>query len=232
MQLVSFTAALAHRPRSWHNWRMHCLRAFIFLGLLVLTACGGPTAIFPGGALDGTVNPVPPSFAFASDAGTIQLETSPEEPYSVNIAYTIVTAVATSADLDYNGLDADDVSVTNQDNDAPPGGGSETYDSDDTPLSIPDNNSNGIASNILAGDHLITNLTVNVNISHQRPSDLRVYLIDPAGGPSVQLFNFSGDNNIPDFNGTSSLGLWTLEVYDVKNKKTGTLNSWSITIDY
>jgi hypothetical protein len=42
-----------------------------------------------------------------------------------NIAYTIVTAPATSADPSYNGLDAADVSVTNDDNDVPysPGGG-------------------------------------------------------------------------------------------------------------
>ena len=34
-----------------------------------------------------------------------------------DVAYTIVTAAATSADSAYNGLDADDVSVTNSDND-------------------------------------------------------------------------------------------------------------------
>ena len=48
----------------------------------------------------------------------------------------------------------------------------------------------------------------------------------------VQLFNLSGDNNVPDFIGTSTLGLWTLEVYDTRKKKTGTLNSWSIKVDY
>ena len=34
-----------------------------------------------------------------------------------NIAYTIVTAAATSADPNYNGLNASDVTVTNTDND-------------------------------------------------------------------------------------------------------------------
>jgi len=34
-----------------------------------------------------------------------------------NIAYTILTAAATSADLNYNGQNAADVSVTNNDND-------------------------------------------------------------------------------------------------------------------
>ena len=38
-----------------------------------------------------------------------------------DILYTIVTAAAVSADSDYNGLDAADVSVTNLDDEAPPG---------------------------------------------------------------------------------------------------------------
>jgi hypothetical protein len=40
-----------------------------------------------------------------------------------NIVYNIVTAAATSTDVNYNGLDASDVSVTNNDNDTAPGGG-------------------------------------------------------------------------------------------------------------
>ena len=151
-----------------------------------------------------------------------------------DVAYTIMTAAATSTDPDYDGLDADDVSVINEDDDSPSGGGSESYDSADTPLAIPDVNDdpNFITSDIFVGDHLITNLTVNIDITHQRPSDLEVYLVGPDGGAPVQLFNFSGDNAVADFNGESSLGLWTLEVYDTRRKKTGTLNSWSITVDY
>ena len=34
-----------------------------------------------------------------------------------DVAYTIVTAAATSADVIYNGIDAADVAVTNTDND-------------------------------------------------------------------------------------------------------------------
>jgi hypothetical protein len=64
--------------------------ATFILGLLVLAACGSPLAVFPGGALDGPVQPTPQSFEFARDAGTIQLETRPQEPYSVNIACAIV----------------------------------------------------------------------------------------------------------------------------------------------
>lgn len=53
------------------------------------SACGGPFVVFPGGALSGETKPVPESWSFAGDYGTMQLETNPREPYSVNIAYTI-----------------------------------------------------------------------------------------------------------------------------------------------
>ncbi len=58
--------------------------------LLVLVSGCGPCLLLPGGRLDGPVAAAPASFAFASDAGTIQLETRPEDPYSVNIACATV----------------------------------------------------------------------------------------------------------------------------------------------
>jgi len=69
---------------------MSGLRPLLAAWLLVLCGCGGPVAVFPGGELDGAVKPTPASFAFAGDAGTIQLETRPEDPYSVNIACAVV----------------------------------------------------------------------------------------------------------------------------------------------
>ena len=66
------------------------LRTLIALALPLFWACGGPFAVFPGGALEGPVKPAPPSFTFAHDAGTIQLETGGQEPYSVNIACAVV----------------------------------------------------------------------------------------------------------------------------------------------
>jgi hypothetical protein len=112
---------------------------------------------------------------------------------------------------------------------------SSTYSSTDTPIAIPDYNPanpQGISSTIsVLDDVTITGLTVNLNITHPQPGSLLVYLYGPDNGPPVPLFNVSGDNNVPDFDGISSMGDWTLEVYDTVKKKTGTLNGWSITID-
>jgi hypothetical protein len=67
------------------------LRAALPAALLAFTlGCGGPTFVFPGGALEGEAKPVPSSWAFAADAGTIQFETRPEDPYSVNIVCVVV----------------------------------------------------------------------------------------------------------------------------------------------
>lgn len=60
------------------------------LFLLLAVGCSGPFAYFPGAALEGEVKPVPADWAFAGDYGLAQLETKPAEPYSVNIAYTIM----------------------------------------------------------------------------------------------------------------------------------------------
>jgi len=47
--------------------------------------CGGPFVLFPGGALEGPTVPLPESWAFTDAVGTVQLETRPSDPYSVNI---------------------------------------------------------------------------------------------------------------------------------------------------
>ena len=48
-------------------------------------ACGGPLVMVPGGALSGEVEPTPSDWAFSDEFETIQLETQPSDPYSVNL---------------------------------------------------------------------------------------------------------------------------------------------------
>ena len=52
--------------------------------LLVVLGCG-PFLVVPGGKLEGTPAPAPNDWSFTSDVSTIQLETNPKDPYSVNI---------------------------------------------------------------------------------------------------------------------------------------------------
>ena len=64
-------------------------RQLLLLSVLVSTmsvaACGGPFVLLPGGALDGSPAAAPESWAFTDEVDTIQFETNPADPYSVNI---------------------------------------------------------------------------------------------------------------------------------------------------
>lgn len=66
-------------------------RVTLLLALLALCACsGGPLPFLAGGKLDGPLKPTPASFATVENGTTMQLETLPEKPYSVNVAAAIV----------------------------------------------------------------------------------------------------------------------------------------------
>ena len=65
-------------------------RLLWLLLLVVASGCNGPLGLMSGGKLDGEVRPAPSDWVFAGDYGTVQIETRPEDPYSVNIAYTII----------------------------------------------------------------------------------------------------------------------------------------------
>lgn len=58
----------------------------LFLALLVF-GCGGcgPLVILPGGALTGDLTETPKDWAFTDSVVTVQLETNPDDPYSVNV---------------------------------------------------------------------------------------------------------------------------------------------------
>ena len=66
------------------------LRLARMLPLLALAACSGPVFLLPGGRLDGQSRSAPADWTFAGASGTAQLETRPEHPYSVNLAFTIL----------------------------------------------------------------------------------------------------------------------------------------------
>lgn len=57
---------------------------FLALALLATTGCE-PVWMLPGGALSGPVEPVPADWSFSDSFETVQLETSPDDPYSVNV---------------------------------------------------------------------------------------------------------------------------------------------------
>jgi hypothetical protein len=50
-----------------------------------LAACRGPFLLLPGGALEGKPTPAPADWAFTDAVSTVQIETRPSDPYSVNI---------------------------------------------------------------------------------------------------------------------------------------------------
>ena len=66
------------------------LRFLTTLFVLSAVACNGPFVLLPGGELDGELASTPSDWTFASGYGTVQLETNPEDPYSVNIAYIVM----------------------------------------------------------------------------------------------------------------------------------------------
>jgi hypothetical protein len=60
------------------------LTALAALVAPLLAGCG-PVLLLPGGTLEGTVAAAPGDWSFSDDVGTVQLETRPADPYSVNI---------------------------------------------------------------------------------------------------------------------------------------------------
>jgi subtilisin-like proprotein convertase family protein len=122
----------------------------------------------------------------------------------------------------------------------PPTGTVKTYNSTNVPLGIPDNNLTGIQSTLAVPDSgTINSLSCSVNITHTYIGDLNVSLVHPDGSTSVLHANSGGsaDNlvqtySVAAFNGKNLNGTWRLRVVDNAAQDVGTLNSWSLTIDY
>ena len=64
------------------------VRPLAFALLALAAACSGPLPFMSGGKLSGEDRAAPSEWALDEDFGVVQLETHPEDPYSVNIAYT------------------------------------------------------------------------------------------------------------------------------------------------
>jgi subtilisin family serine protease/subtilisin-like proprotein convertase family protein len=116
----------------------------------------------------------------------------------------------------------------------------------DTPYSIPDNNTTGINSPMTVSQSVnIIDLEVFVDITHTYRADLLIRLTSP-DGTNVTLHNRSGgsannivgwyDTDLPvdgpgslsDFFGENTAGTWTLHVDDNYAQDTGTLNEWCL----
>lgn len=121
------------------------------------------------------------------------------------------------------------------------------FSSTNVPLSIPDNNTTGIASvlSVSAVTGTVVDVNLSCNITHTYKGDLQVSLVHP-DGTTVILHNQSGgstDNVITTFdtltapaqsltvlNGKNPNGTWQLRVKDLAAVDVGTLNSWTLQI--
>ena len=91
----------------------------------------------------------------------------------------------------------------------------------------------------VSGSDTVASVSVAVDITHTYIGDLKVELITP-DGPNKTLHNRAGGsaNDIdqtytPNFGSDIEInGGWTLKIRDNANGDTGTLNSWTLTIDY
>lgn len=68
---------------------MHPTYRIMFSAAIVLccSACEGPFLFAPGGALSGTPVEAPATWTLDEGYGFAELETRPEDPYSINLAY-------------------------------------------------------------------------------------------------------------------------------------------------
>jgi hypothetical protein len=66
------------------------VRLLSLLLVIATSGCNGPFMLLPGGGLEGAVKPSPSDWSFVGEYETAQLETRPEDPYSVNLAVTVI----------------------------------------------------------------------------------------------------------------------------------------------
>jgi len=87
------------------------------------------------------------------------------------------------------------------------------------------------------GSGAIKSVKIELNVNHTWISDLKIELRHGTG--TSMLHNREGDDadnieksySVDDFNGADSGGEWELLISDNAGQDTGTLNSWSLTIE-
>ncbi len=120
----------------------------------------------------------------------------------------------------------------------PPLDGEIVRRSTDTPIAIPDNQPSGITSTLTVADSTtISNLSVDVNITHTWRGDLFVNVVCPDGtrAPLHQGTGQGARNLVQTFdvtacNGRSAAGTWKLEVSDRAARDRGVLNGWTLRV--
>lgn len=80
---------MSQNNRCIHKLSRLSISAVVVLALLAVGGCSGPVWQFPGGKLEGEERALDLS-AVPSDCGVIQLETNPDDPYSVNIGCRLI----------------------------------------------------------------------------------------------------------------------------------------------
>jgi subtilisin-like proprotein convertase family protein len=186
---------------------------------------------------EGTVSPTSLTFTMANwNTPQIVTVTGVDDPHTDgNVAYMVILDPASSSDPAYNGLDAADVSVTNQDND----GQAYFFESEDVPKTIADPHPRKgpkPATSVLtpANSATVSTVTVDATIVHGEQDDLTVTLAHPDIGSQL-LSHIGGDKwqavDSTAFQGQALDKTWTLTIVDEdRNGYTGTLTAWSITV--
>jgi subtilisin-like proprotein convertase family protein len=108
----------------------------------------------------------------------------------------------------------------------------------DMPLAIPDNNADGIRSQLQIGAHgTVSDLAVTVEIQHTYIGDLRVKLASPSGTiftlhdkTGGRTKNLSKTYSIPAAVGESITGAWTLQVSDHARNDVGRLMRFQLNL--
>ena len=124
-----------------------------------------------------------------------------------------------------------------------PGGGdagSGSFAATDTPVAIPDNDRNGVASTLQVDGNVgtLTKAAVTVDITHTYRGDLMVTLVKD--GEAIRLHNRAGGSrddlkqtfDVPQLNGKPGSGEYVLKVVDLARRDTGDINSWKVDLEW